>query len=164
VQPKHLALLSRDDEVEKRRVDIRVMDAPPLLGSESEEKVDGLDASHGHECVIVVDPLLLDKAVHDEPRLVLDHLPSFILLELEHPLQSDWVVASRQVNELPRTIVLDRVHLLLHRDAPGRITLGFSEGAGFPGVHQVKLGVDVKLNTPWHHRLVAEDVIDGAVA
>jgi hypothetical protein len=31
-------------------------------------------------------------------------------------------------------------------------------------VHQVKLGIDVALHTPWHHRLVTEDVVDGAVA
>jgi hypothetical protein len=73
-------------------------------------------------------------------------------------------VASRQVDELPRTVVLDGVHLLLHRSTPGHITLGFGEGAGFPGLHQVKLSIDVALHTPWHHRLVAEDVIDGVVA
>jgi hypothetical protein len=31
-------------------------------------------------------------------------------------------------------------------------------------VCQVKLDVDVALHTPWHHRLVAEDIVDGAVA
>jgi hypothetical protein len=124
------------------------MDAPPLLGSEHEENADGLDASHRHERVVVVDPLLLDETVHNEPRLVLDHLPSLVLLELEHPLQSDRVVASRQVDELPRMVALDGVHLLLHHGTPGRITLGFGEGAGFPGVRQVKLDVDVALHTP----------------
>jgi hypothetical protein len=95
---------------------------------------------------------------------MLDQLPSLVLLELEHPLQSDRTVASRQVDELPRTVVLDGVHLLLHRSAPGHVTLGFGEGAWFPGVRQVKLGVDVALHTSWHHRLVTKDVVDGAVA
>jgi hypothetical protein len=80
------------------------MNAPPLLGSEREENEDGLNASHGHERIIVVDPLLLDEATCNEPRLVLDHLPDLVLLELEYPLQSDRTVASRQVDEVPRTI------------------------------------------------------------
>jgi hypothetical protein len=88
--------------------------------------VDGLDASHRRERVIVVNPLLLDEAMRDEPHLVLDHLHNLILLELEHPLLSDRAVASWQVNDLPHTVVLDGVHLLLH---------------------QVKLGVDVALHT-----------------
>jgi hypothetical protein len=150
--------------VEQRRLDVHVVDVPPLLGSEREKDADGLNASHRSERVIVVDALLLDEPAHDEPRLVLDHLPSLVLLELEHPLQSDRAVACMQVDELSCTVVLDGVHLLVHRGAPGHVTLSFSEGAGFPSVCQVKLGVDVALHTSWHHRLVTEDVVDGAVA
>jgi hypothetical protein len=149
---------------EECQLDVHVVDAPPLLGSEREKDADGLDASHGRGRVVVVDPLLPDEAACDEPRLVLDHLLGLVLLELEHPLQSDWAVASRQVDELPCTVILDGVHLLPHRGAPGRVTLGFSEGAGFPDVRQVNLGVDVALNTPWHHRLAAKDVVNGVVA
>jgi hypothetical protein len=107
---------------------------------------------------------VLDEAARDEPHLVLDHLHNLILLELELPLQSDRAVASWQVDELPRMVVLDGVHLLFHRGTPGRETLSFGEGARFLDVRQVKLGVDVALHTTWHHRLVAEDVIDGVVA
>jgi hypothetical protein len=175
---EHLALLLGDDEaeglpyvhlllevtVEESGLDIHVMDVPPLLGSEREENADGLNANHRRECIIIVNPLLLDEVVCDEPPLVFDHLHSLILLELEHPLQSDRVVASRQVKELPPMVVLDGVHLLLHHGTPVHITLSFGEGAGFSNVCQVKLGVDVALHTPWHHRLVVEDVIDGAIA
>jgi hypothetical protein len=112
-QLEHLALLPRDDEagglphihllleavVEENRLDIHVMYAPPLLGSEREENVDELDTSHGRERIIVVDRLLLDEAAHDEPRLVLDHFPSLVLLELEHPLRSDRAMANMQVDE-----------------------------------------------------------------
>jgi hypothetical protein len=100
---------------------------PPLLGSEREKDADGLNASHRHKRIVLVDPFLLDKTVRDELRLVLDHIPCLVLLELEHPLQGDRAVTGWQVNELPCMIVLDGVHLLLHRDAPGRITLDFSE-------------------------------------
>jgi hypothetical protein len=176
-QPENLALLPEDDEaeglphihlllevaVEESGLDIQVMDTSPLLGSEREENADGLNASHGRECVIIVDPLLLDETACDEPRIVLDHLPGLILLELEHPLQSDRAVASRQVDELPHTVVLYGVDLLLHRGVLGPVTLGFSEGAGFPSVRQVKFGIDVALRTPWHHCLVTEDSVDGAV-
>jgi hypothetical protein len=134
-------------------LDIHVMDTPPLLGSEHEENADRLDVSHGCERIIVNDPLLLDEATRDEPHLVLDHHPSLVLLELEHPLQSDQAVARRQVDELPRTVVLNGVHLLLHCGTPGHVTLGFGEGARFHSVHQVKLGVDVALHTPWHQSL-----------
>jgi hypothetical protein len=60
--------------------------------------------------------------------------------------------------------VLDGVHLLLHRGKLGYVTLGFGEGAWFPGVRQVKLSVNLVLHTPWRHRLVTEDVVDDAVA
>jgi hypothetical protein len=141
-----------------------VVDAPTLLGSKREKDADGLDASHRREHVIIVDLFLPDEIARDEPRLVLDHLPCLVLLELEDPLQGDRAVAGWQVDELPCMVVLDGVHLLLHRDVLGRITLGFSEGAGFPSVCQVELGVDVALHTPWHHCLVTKDVVDGAVA
>jgi hypothetical protein len=150
--------------IEERRLNIHVVDTPPLLGSERKKDADGLDASHRRERVIVVDPFLLAETTRDEPRLVLDHLPCLILLELEHRLQGDQAVVGCQVDELPRMVVLDGVHLLLHCGVPGRVTLSFDEGAGFPGVRQVELGIDVVLHTSWHHRLVAEDVVDGAVA
>jgi hypothetical protein len=72
------------------------MEAPPLLGSEREENAERLDASYGREHVIIVDPLLLDEAARDKPHLVLDYLSDLVLLELEHPLQSDQEVASRE--------------------------------------------------------------------
>lgn len=36
--------------------------------------------------------LLLDKPVHQQTRLVLDHCPSLILLKLEDPLKGDDVL------------------------------------------------------------------------
>jgi hypothetical protein len=140
-----------------------VVDAPPHLGSECEKDVDGLDASHRRKRVIIVYPFLLDETAHDEPRLVLDHLPCLILLELEHPPQGDLAVAGWEVDELTPTVVLDGVHLLLHHGALGHVTLDFDEGAGFPDVRQVDHGVDVALHIPWHHRLVTEDVVDDVV-
>jgi hypothetical protein len=87
--------------------------------------MDGLDASHLREHVVIVDPLLMDEAMRDEPRLVLDHLHNLVLLEFEHPLLSDRAVAKWQVDELPHTVVLDGVHFLLHCGAQGHVTLGF---------------------------------------
>ena len=48
--------------------------------------IDFYYSCHGGKGIVVVDPLLLNEAVHHQPRLVFDHHAQLVLLELEHPL------------------------------------------------------------------------------
>jgi hypothetical protein len=160
---KHLALLPGNVEartlpdihlflqvtIEERRLDVHVVDAPPHHGSEREKDVDGIDVSHRREHVI--NPFLLDKPRAMSLTLCLTTSPTsfFLSLNTHFRVIGRWPTGKSTIS---------------HRGAPGRITLNFSEGAKFPGVRQVELDIDVVLHAPWHHRLVAEDVIDGAVA
>jgi hypothetical protein len=62
--------------------------------------------------------------------LVLDHRLGLILLELEDRLKGDVTVASTKVKQLPRSVPLDDVHLLLHSGTPYHVSLCLREGIG----------------------------------
>ena len=42
---------------------------------------------------------MLDKALGDEARLVLDNGAELVLLDLVHPLQADWTTSWRWIDE-----------------------------------------------------------------
>jgi hypothetical protein len=50
-----------------------VVDVPAFLSCQCEEDSDRFHACHESECIIVVDPLLLDEAVRHQFGLVFDH-------------------------------------------------------------------------------------------
>ena len=64
---------------------VHVVHAPSFLSRQGEENTDGFHPRHRRERVLVVDPLLLDEAARHQPRLVLDHRPLLVLLQLEDP-------------------------------------------------------------------------------
>jgi hypothetical protein len=75
---------------------------------------------------------------------VLDDGTGFIPLQLEHPLKGDRAVTTREISKLPSAVLLDRVHLLLHRGTPCRVSLRLSEGARLTVlVCQVQLRLEV---------------------
>jgi hypothetical protein len=101
LQPQDFSFLIGDDKsrrlagvrfllqipIEKRRFHVHVVDLPPFLSCKRKEEAHGLHASDRSEDLIVVDPLLLQKAPHD--------LPCLIPLQLVHPLQGDATVTLR---------------------------------------------------------------------
>jgi hypothetical protein len=107
---ENLVLLVEDDEslqlvdidlflqvtIEEGRLDVHVVHMPSLLGHQCEE-TNGLHPHDRCEGVVEVDSLLLDEPMHHQTRLVLDHRPDLILLELVDPLKGDGVVASRKI-------------------------------------------------------------------
>ena len=115
------------------------MDTPAHL-SHQRENMDRLHARDGRKGGSIVDPLLLNETTRHQPHLVLDHLPCLVL-QLEHSLQGDWMVASGQIKELPGS-----VHLLLHCSAPGRVPFCFSIGRWLLSVRQVELNVEVAVH------------------
>jgi hypothetical protein len=70
---------------------------PSLLGRQHKEETNGLHPRDGREGVIEVDSLLLDEPARHQTRLVIDHRPGLILLELVDPLKGDGAVASRKI-------------------------------------------------------------------
>src|SRR3954466_14062341 len=107
------------------------MDTPALLGSQRKEESHGLHPCHGSEGVVEIDSFLLQEASGHQASLVLDDGAGSIPLQLEHPLKGDCAVTTGEVSELPGAVLLDRIHLQLHRDAPCRISLGLCKGPWF---------------------------------
>jgi hypothetical protein len=176
-QAENLVLLVGDDEsgrlvdvdlllqvtVEEGGLDVHVVHTPSLLGCQREEETNGLHPCDGRECVVEVDSLLLDKPTTNQTHLVLDHRPGLILLELVDPLKGDGAVADRKIRQHPCPVPLDRIHLLLHRGAPCRVSLRLSEGARLAVLmRQVQLCLEV-VHRHLRDRLIAEDVVHGAV-
>lgn len=97
-QAQHLVLLARDDKsrrlvdldlllhvaVEKRRLDVHVVDAA-LLGSQRKEETHRLHPCNTSEGIVKIDPLLLHEPACHQASLVLDNSTNFILLQLVHP-------------------------------------------------------------------------------
>jgi hypothetical protein len=148
---------------EEGGLDVHVVHTPSLLGCQRKEETNGLYACDGREGVVEVDSLLLDEPTSHQTRLVLDHCPGLILLELVDLLKGDGAVAGRKISQLPCLVPLDRIHLLLHRDVPCRVSLRLSEGVGLAVlVRQVQLRLEV-VHRHLRDRLIAEDVVHGAV-
>ena len=76
------------------------------------------------QSIVEVDPLLLHETSCHQASLVLDDGAGFIPLQLVHPLKGDRAVTTRKVSKLLGAILLNRIHLQLHRGAPCRVSLG----------------------------------------
>jgi hypothetical protein len=59
--------------------------------------------------------------------LMLDDGADFIPLQLKHPLKGDRTVTTREICKLPGAVLLNRIHLRLHRGMPCRVFLGLCE-------------------------------------
>lgn len=69
----HVHLFLDEVAIEEGKFDIHVVDVPAFLSCQCEEDSDRFHACHESECIIVVDPLLLDEAVRHQFGLVFDH-------------------------------------------------------------------------------------------
>src|SRR5438128_7789005 len=85
---------------------------------ECEQESHRLDPCNRSEHFLEVDAQLLHVPLCHESRLVLHDGATRVPLQLEHPLQADWAVATRRIDETPSTVLLDGVHLLAHRTSP----------------------------------------------
>ena len=111
------------------------------------------------EGIIKVDPFLLYEASCHQASLVLDNGVGFIPLQLEHPLEGDRAVTTREVSKLQGAVLLNRIHLRLHRGTLCHVSLGLYEGLRLAVVaHKVQLCLQVMRHQS-RHRLVAEKVL-----
>jgi hypothetical protein len=83
--------------IEEGGLDVHVVHTPSLLGYQRKEETNRLHPHDGHEGIVKVDSLLLDEPARHQMRLVLDHRPGLIHLELVDPLKGDGAVASRKI-------------------------------------------------------------------
>jgi hypothetical protein len=139
-QTQHLALLVGDGEsrrlvhvdlllqvtVKERQLDVHVVNTPTLLGSQRKES-HGLHPCHGSEGIVEVDFLPLQETSCHQASLVLDDGTNFIPLQLEHPLKGDHAVTTREISKLLGAVLLNCIHLRLHRGTPCRVFLGLYE-------------------------------------
>jgi hypothetical protein len=104
------------------------MNTPAFLGSQRKEESHGFHSCHGGEGIIEVDAFPLHETTCHQASLVLDDGIGFITLQLEHPLKGDRVVTTREISKLPGAVLLNCVHLRLHRGTPCRVSLGLCDG------------------------------------
>ena len=122
----HLLELS----VQERQFHIHVVDWPSLRRRVTEQQSDGLESSHRCKNLIEVDPMALDVAFGDEACLVLGDVARSVALGLLDPLEPDRTLSRWRIHELPRSVRLDRHHLIKHclALAPTLALLGLGKG------------------------------------
>jgi hypothetical protein len=97
---------------------------PAFLSSQRKEESHEFHPCHGGEGIVEVDPFPLHETACHQVSLVLDDGTGFIPLQLEHPLNGDSVVTTREINKLSGAVLLNCVHIRLHRGTPCRVSLG----------------------------------------
>src|SRR6266540_1633511 len=108
---------------------------------ECEQESHRLEPCNWSEHFLEVDARLLHVPLCHESRLVLDDGATRVPLHLEDPLQADWTLATRRIDETPCTVLLDGVHLLAHRATPLGCSLSLGKHALFLGSPEVELAV-----------------------
>jgi hypothetical protein len=91
------------------------MNTSAFLGSQRKEESHGFHPCHRGEGIVEVDAFPLHKIAYHQASLVLDDGTGFIPLQLEHPLKGDHAVTTREISKLLGAILLNCVHLRLHR-------------------------------------------------
>jgi hypothetical protein len=90
---------------------------------------------------------------------MLDDGIGFIPLQLEHLLKSDHVVTTREISKLSGDVLLNIVHLQLHRNTPYCVSLDLHERSRLIVVAcKMQLCLQIVRYQP-RHRLVTEKVI-----
>jgi hypothetical protein len=104
------------------------MNMPAFLGSQCKEESHRFHPFHEGEGIVEVDVFPLHETACHQASLVLNDGTDFIPLQLEHPLKSDRAVTTREISKLPGAVLLNCVHLRLHRGTPCHVSLGLCEG------------------------------------
>src|SRR6266540_3254400 len=132
---------------------------------ECEQESHRLEPCNRSEHFIEVNARLLHVPLCHESCLVLHDGTTRVPLLREHPLQADWAVATRRIDETPCTVLLDGVHLLAHRTLPLGCFLSLGKRARFLGSPEMELAVvkdvvrephvrpDNALPGSYHHRV-----------
>jgi hypothetical protein len=90
---------------------------------------------------------------------MLDDGTGFIPIQLEHPLKGDRAVTTREISKLPGVVLLNCVHLRLHRGTSCRVSLGLRERMRIAVVaRKMQLRLQI-VRDQSRHRLVAEKVL-----
>jgi hypothetical protein len=135
------------------------MNTPAFLGSQRKEESHGFHPCHGGEGIVEVDAFPLHETACHQVSLVLDDGTDFIPLQLEHPLKGDCAMTTREISKLLGAVLLNYVHLRLHRGTPCRVSLGLCEGPRLAVVaRKMQLRLQV-MGCQSRHRLVAEKVL-----
>jgi hypothetical protein len=130
-----------------------------FLGSQRKEESHGFHSCHGGKGIIEVDAFPLHETTCHQASLVLDDGIDFILLQLEHPLKGDSVVTMREITKLPGVVLLNCIHLRLHRGTPCRVSLSLCEGPRLTVIaRKMQLRLQI-VRGQSRHRLIAEKVL-----
>jgi hypothetical protein len=103
------------------------MNTLAFLGSQRKEESHGFHPCHGGEGIVEVDSFPLHETACHQASLVLVDGTGFIPLQFEHSLKGDRVVTTREISKLPGVVLLNCVHLRLHRGTPCRMSLSLRE-------------------------------------
>jgi hypothetical protein len=134
------------------------MNTLAFLRSQCKEESHGFHPCHGGEGIVEVDAFPLHKTACHQASLVLDAGTDFIPLQLEHPLKGNRVVTTREISKLPGAILLNCVHLRLHRGTLCRVSLGLRERSKLAVVaRKMQLRLQI-VRDQSRHRLVTEKV------
>jgi hypothetical protein len=135
------------------------MNTPAFLGSQRKEELHGFYSCHRGEGIVEVNPLPLHEIACYQASLVLDDGAGFIPLQLEHPLKGDRAVTTREISKLPGAVLLNCVHLRLHRGTLCHMSLGLRERPRFTVVaRKMQLRLQI-VRDQYRYRLVAEKVL-----
>jgi hypothetical protein len=135
------------------------MNTPAFLGSQRKEESRGFHPCHGDKGIVEVDAFPLHETTCHQASLVLYAGTGFIPLQLEHPLKGDRAVTTREVSKLTGAVLLNCIHLRLHRDTPCRMSLGLCKGSSLAVVaRKMQLRLQI-MRGQSQHRLVAEKVL-----
>jgi hypothetical protein len=111
------------------------------------------------EGIIEVDPLPLHETACHQASLVLNDGAGFIPLQLEHPLKGDRAVTTREINKLTGAVLLNCVHLRLHRGTPCRVSLGLRKRPRLiVGARKMQMHLQI-VRGQSRHWLVTENVL-----
>ena len=108
--------------IEEGRFYIKVADRPRLVSSKGDKYPKGLILCERSEGGIKIDTWTLPKTLHDESGLVSSRGTVRMQLSLIKPFGGDSLPARGQIGEVPRSVLLDRLHLAIHGCMLARVT------------------------------------------
>jgi hypothetical protein len=104
-------------------------------------------------------PSRCTKLCATKRALCLTMAPASSLFSLSTHFKGDRVVTTREISKLSGAVLLNCVHLRLHRGTPCRVSLGLCEGPRLTVIaRKMQLRLQIVRGQSWH-RLVTEKVL-----